>query len=156
MLRLCHTTHGTNSNWLIEPVSNEPGINPLSRFQNSIHNSQPALTTSLTSLICGTEYINHATCLHVAFLSRFSCRWFVNQPDLIRCAALRCHDPTLRSLLFISLLHPSLQKHFCELKLGWLEQKMLWHSCYLPVWCSRHLKKVKYILSDIFSSFFPT
>jgi len=52
---LCHMTHGTNSNWPIEPVSNEPGINPLSRFQNSIHNSQPALTTSLTSLICGTE-----------------------------------------------------------------------------------------------------
>ena len=52
---LCHMTHGTNSNWPIEPVSNEPGINPLSQFQNSIHNSQPALTTSLTSLICGTE-----------------------------------------------------------------------------------------------------
>jgi hypothetical protein len=52
---LCHTTHGTNSNWLIEPVSNEPGINPLSRFQNSIHNSRLALTASLTGLICGME-----------------------------------------------------------------------------------------------------
>ena len=85
--------------WSMELVSEEPGINPLSsKFQNSIRietASQAGLIASLTSLICGTEYINHATCLHVAFLSRFSCRWFVNQPDLIRYEALRCHDPTL-------------------------------------------------------------
>ena len=85
--------------WSMEPVSKEPGINPLSsKFQNSIRietASQAGLIASLTSLICGTEYINPATCLHAAFLSRLSCRWFVNQPDLIRYEALRCHDPTL-------------------------------------------------------------
>lgn len=52
---LCHTTHRTNSDRLNEPVSNEPGINPLSWFQNSIQNSQPALIASLTGLICGVE-----------------------------------------------------------------------------------------------------
>uniref|UniRef100_A0A0A9FGL9 Uncharacterized protein n=1 Tax=Arundo donax TaxID=35708 RepID=A0A0A9FGL9_ARUDO len=53
MLR--HTTHGTDSDRLIKPVSKEPGINPL-RFQNSIQTAgQPALITSLTDLICATE-----------------------------------------------------------------------------------------------------
>ena len=97
---LRHTKHGTNSDWLIDGASFE-GTRDQSRsskFQNSIRietASQAGLIASLTRLICGTEYINHATCLHVAFLSRFSCRWFVNQPDLIRYEALRCHDPTL-------------------------------------------------------------
>ena len=72
--------------WSMEPVSEEPGINPLSsKFQNSIRietASQAGLIASLTSLICGTEYINPATCLHAAFLSRLSCYCFVKRPSL--------------------------------------------------------------------------
>uniref|UniRef100_A0A0A9EA88 Uncharacterized protein n=1 Tax=Arundo donax TaxID=35708 RepID=A0A0A9EA88_ARUDO len=60
---------------------------------------------------------------------------------------------------FISSLNPSLQNSSTRLlKLGRLEQKMLWHSCYLPVRCCRHLKKVRYylIFSHSFFIFFHT
>jgi hypothetical protein len=52
------TTHGTDSDRLIEPTSKEPGTDHLSsRFQNSIQSvaNQPALIAWLTGLICGTE-----------------------------------------------------------------------------------------------------
>lgn len=69
----------------------------------------------------------------------------------------RCDATIRRCNLFFFILATSFPtKHFCELKLGWLEKKMPWHSCYLPVWCCRHLAKVRYILSDLFSSFFST
>ena len=84
---LRHTKHGTNSDWLVDGASFE-GTRDQSRsskFQNSIRietASQAGLIASLTSLICGTEYINPATCLHAAFLSRLSCYCFVKRPSL--------------------------------------------------------------------------
>lgn len=52
---LRHSTHGTDSDQLIEAVAKEPVINPLGRFQNSIQNSQPPLIALLTGLIGGAE-----------------------------------------------------------------------------------------------------
>jgi hypothetical protein len=64
-------------------------------------------------------------------------------------ANLRCHNPTVQSLLFHILTESFPTKLFYSLRLG---QNMLQHSNHLPVWCCRHLKKVIYYL--IFSPFF--
>lgn len=80
-----------------------------------------------------------------------------------RCVALRCDATSRRrrvAVIFPSvprkLFHQWAKKLASNARLEQKDAPVTQHSCYLPVWCCMqgHLKKVRYILSDLFSLVF--
>lgn len=131
----------------------------------------PAAALSL----CGTEYIYisaiHPTCICMhacmraaAFLSRLSCRCFLNQQAAAQPSwpyqiwggvASRCDATSRRrrvAVIFPSvprkLFHQWAKKLASNARLEQKDAPVTQHSCYLPVWCCMqgHLKKVRYYL----------